>query len=321
MRPSNKKSALVIVSALSPLEAAPTVEDGRNDNQGQKIKLDNHLNSRWKSIKFIIAMIIVLIGGRPPLAFSSNAGLLTGNAVEVFRRAQSGRWFADAHKLEPDIIPTSDGQSFLVVWQGTEKAPKRWIVSIHGSRGFATDDLAIWHPHLKNRDVGLICLQWWIGTDDTNKSYYMPMQIYREIDIALQKIGASPGKVMLHGFSRGSANSYAITALDFGRGKRYFSLSVASSGGVGLDYPSNRAILTGAFGDHPLRNTRWITVAGAHDPNPERDGIAGMRRAATWLKEQGAIVIESIEDPNEGHGALQRNANNARRVLDLFFKE
>lgn len=126
---------------------------------------------------------------------------------------------------------------------------------------------------------------------------------------------------MLHGFSRGSANSYAVAALDAGRGKRYFSLAVASSGGVNLDYPPTRAILAGAFGDHPLRGTRWITVAGAHDPEPDRSGIPGMKRTAAWLREQGATVIETIEDPDEGHGALQRNPKNARRVLDLFLNE
>jgi hypothetical protein len=39
------------------------------------------------------------------------------------------------------------------------------------------------------------------------------------------------------------------------------------------------------------------------------------------LKEQGATVLDRIEDPDEGHGSLQRNPQNARRVLDLFLGE
>jgi hypothetical protein len=62
-------------------------------------------------------------------------------------------------------------------------------------------------------------------------------------------------------------------ALDAGRGKHYFSLAVASSGGISLDYPPNREILNGDYGDHPLKGTRWVTVAGARDQNPDRDGI------------------------------------------------
>ncbi len=271
------------------------------------------------SAKTAATIFIVLMLSWQPL--SANQLSLNGHAAEIYRQAQSGRWFADAEKLNPDILSTSNGESFIVVWKATEKTPKHWIVSLHGSRGFATDDLAIWYPHLKNRDVGLISVQWWMGADDTTKSYYAPTQIYREIETALHKLGVQPGTVMLHGFSRGSANSYALAALDAGQGKHYFSLVAASSGGVSLDYPPTRAILTGAFGDHPLRGTRWITIAGAHEPNPDRDGIPGMRRTAAWLREQGAIVIESIEDPNEGHGALQRNAKNAQHVLDLFLQD
>lgn len=247
--------------------------------------------------------------------------LLHGPADEAYRRTQSGHWFAQAAKLNPDVLPTSDGRSFVVAWRPPGTNPKRWIVSLHGTRGFATDDLAIWYPTLKDRDVGLLSVQWWVGADDTPRSYYAPLQIYREIDLALQKLGVQPGMAMLHGFSRGSANSYALAAIDAGRGRHYFSLIVASSGGVATDYPPTRALLAGAFGDHPLRGTRWITAAGARDPHPDRDGIPGMQRTAVWLAEQGATVIERIEDPAQGHGALQLNAANARHVLDIFLNK
>ena len=32
-----------------------------------------------------------------------------------------------------------------------------------------------------------------------------------------------------------------------------------------MDYPPTRAIGEGAFGDRPLRNTRWVTAAGGRD--------------------------------------------------------
>ena len=255
-------------------------------------------------------------GNRAP----AGNGALTGCAAELYQKAQRGKWFAEAMKWNPDILPTSDGKSFLVVWKAQAK-PRRWIVSLHGSEGFATDDLAIWHPHLKGRDVGIVCLQWWLGEGDRIGSYYTPEQIYREIDNALQRIGVDPGAAMLHGFSRGSANSYAVMALDAGRGRRFFRLAVASSGGVSLDYPPTQAILAGRYGKDALKGTRWITAAGARDPHPDRDGISGMRRTAAWLKEQGAVVLHAVEDPEEGHGALVRNPANARRVLDLFFED
>lgn len=262
-------------------------------------------------------MVLLVMTAPAPV---SAQGPLTGKSADLYRKAEAGRRFAEAAKLQPEIVPTSDDQSFLVIWKGS-KEPKRWIVSLHGTQGFATDDLALWHPHLKDRDVGIVCVQWWLGTENAPTSYYSPQQIYREIDAALTRLDVKPGSALLHGFSRGSANLYAVMALDAGRGKHYFSLAVASSGGVSVDYPPTRAISTGAYGERPLKGTRWITAAGRRDPQPERDGIPGMKRAAEWLKEQGASVIETIEDPNEGHGALMRNPKNIRRVLDLFLKE
>jgi hypothetical protein len=278
-------------------------------------------------MKWIPITISVLIAANICLAQTptkdsapSKKATLSGPAADLYQKAKSGKHFADAAKLNPDILPTSDGQSFLVVWKAVPK-PKRWIVSLHGSNGFGTADLAIWHPHLKDRDVGIVCLQWWLGSGDKISSYYTPEQIHREIDIALQQLGVETGTVMLHGFSRGSANSYAVMALDAGQGRKFFTLAVASSGGVGLNYPPTRAILEDKYGKEPLKDTRWITVAGAHDPQPERDGIPGMRQAAAWLKKQGAIILDSIEDPDQGHGALMLNAKNAKRVLDLFLKD
>ena len=267
-------------------------------------------------IRILFLLLFFLIG-----ALSQSAGQtpLAGHAAELYKQAQGGRFYSEAEKLKPEITPTSDGQSFVVVWRAS-KAPKRWIVSLHGSRGFATDDLAIWYPSIKDRDVGLLSLQWWLGSGGAFGSYLTPIQIYHEIDLALQRIGVKPGKVMLYGFSRGSANSYAVAALDAGKGRHYFSLIVASSGGVGLNYPPTQAIMTGEYGKNPLNKTRWITVAGARDPNPDRAGIAGMRTTAAWLKEQGAVIVDAIEDPDLGHGALHRNPKNAKRVMDLFFK-
>ena len=125
---------------------------------------------------------------------------LSGHAAALYKQAQGGKFFAAAAKLKPEIQPTSDGQSFLAVWRATgTNAPKHWIVTRHGTHGFATDDLALWSRHLKDRDVGLICVQWWLGSGDAPASYYTQQQIYREIDLALKKLGAQTNSVMLHG--------------------------------------------------------------------------------------------------------------------------
>lgn len=147
---------------------------------------------------------------------------------------------APRHKLEQPVVieATSDGQSFVAVWKGCP-SPRKWIVSLHGSRGFATEDMAVWQPYLKNRQVGLLCLQWRVGPGDGTRDYMAPETIYREIDLALQRLGVVPGNVMLQGFSRGSTQTFALAALDVFSRQRYFELIVASSGGGGRRLPTH----------------------------------------------------------------------------------
>lgn len=242
---------------------------------------------------------------------------LTGKAAELYDKAKQSRFFAQCEQLHPEISPAAEGRTFTCV-RTTVPNPKKWIVTMHGSHGFATDDLALWSKQVVGREVGIITLQWWLGSGERTEDYLTPDQSYAAIVKALEARHVKPGSVMFHGFSRGSANSYAVASIDAGKGAHYFSLNVASSGGVGLNYPPVVAIGAGKYGEMPLKGTKWITSAGGRDPNPERDGIAGMRRAVDWLKTQGAEVLLSIEDPDFGHGALMTNPDNAKRVLDMF---
>ena len=244
---------------------------------------------------------------------------LSGQAERLYERAAQE---ARLTGMNPEIIPTKDGRSFFLVWepQALRGKPHKWIVSLHGSNGFATKDMEIWSPYLKGRDLGLISLQWWFGGGGRTEDYYSPFDIYREIDLLMRRIGIKPGDAMLEGFSRGSANIYAVAALDINKGQRYFSLFVANSGRASLDYPPTRAVDTGKFGDMPYKGSRWITSCGERDTNPDRDGCPGMRRTGEWLKKLGAEVAFAIEDSKEGHGAFHRNPQNANRALDWFSK-
>lgn len=245
---------------------------------------------------------------------------LTGSAAQLYAKATRGPHYEQSARLHPRILPTADGRSFAAVWQAVPN-PTHWIVSLHGSRGFATDDLAVWHPHLKDRPVGIICLQWWLGENDSTSGYLTPREMYDDLSPLLGQLKVTPGKVMLEGFSRGSANSYALAAIDAGdKGHHWFNLCVAQCGGASPDYPPTRAIDEGLYGREPLRGTRWVTVAGAKDPNPQRDGLEGMRQTARWLEAHGATVLARIEDPSLGHGAMHLSQSNTKRVLDLFLR-
>lgn len=237
-----------------------------------------------------------------------------------FQSQRDSRHAPQALALQPRILPTEDGRSFFLVWQPNPH-PRGWIVSLHGAgfppRGFASDDLVAWAPHLRGRNLGLICLQWWMGE---GQNFYAPQEIYREIDGLLQKMAIQPQSVLLHGFSRGATQTYALTALDRQTGNSHFALCVANAGGLSPDYPPNQQLMQGAFGPRPLQSSRWITVAGHNDPNPNRDGIPAMQATGRWLQQQGAQLLEQIEDPALGHGAFHQSRENVRRVLDHFEK-
>src|SRR5574340_1521843 len=187
---------------------------------------------------------------------------LSAQAQRLFDRAtQAAKLGADT-----EVIPTKDGRSFFLVSepQALRGKPHRWVVSLHGSNGFATRDLEIWSPYLKDRNLGIISLQWWFGGGGTTQDYYSPFDIYREADLLMRRMGIKPGDAMLQGFSRGSANLYAVAALDRNNGQRYFGLFVANAGGASPDYPPTRAVDSGRFGDMPYKGTRWITAGVFH---------------------------------------------------------
>ena len=210
-------------------------------------------------------------------------------------------------------VRSDDGRLIHAYWKPAEGA-ERWIVSLHGTGGNARREIEVWQKSLAGRRIGVVALQWWLG----GENYLTPRDLYREIDQTLRKLSIEPGQALLHGFSRGSANLYAVAAMDRGQGgRRLFPLYVASSGGVALDFPPTRAILEGRLGPRPLEGSRWVTACGGRDPNAERDGCPGMRRTAEWLRQQGAQVVLAIEDPNGPHGALQADPRNAARLLDL----
>ena len=224
--------------------------------------------------------------------------------------------------MSTEVKATSDNRSFYIRWQRSER-PTHWLVLIHGAgnpaHGFATDEFSTWLPYVRERDMGVIALQWWFGTGNATSDFYTPDEIYREVSRLLEALRIEPGTVMLQGFSRGSTQTYSLKAIDTFQGKNYFGLMVASSGCFNSGYPPNVTLLQGGYGDRPLAGSKWVTSAGARDPDPNCDGVTGMRATGEWLTSQGAQVLKAIEDPSYGHGALVLNGTNARMVLDLYF--
>ena len=100
---------------------------------------------------------------------------------------------------------------------------------MHGHDSWAFEDFYVWHRFLKERGYGLLAVQWWLGEGEAMSDYLLPNEVYRAIDDVFQTRHIRPGTAMLHGFSRGSANIYAVAAMDRSLKKNYFSLFVANS--------------------------------------------------------------------------------------------
>lgn len=241
---------------------------------------------------------------------AQNALPPTANAL--FKKATRSKFAQEALARDPEILATPDGSSYLAVWRPAV-TPRAWLFSIHGSNGYALDDMALWLRGWGGRPVGLVCLQWWKGTGQEDPDYHVPDWIYGAFKPVFAKVGLKPGTGILHGFSRGSTQTFSLMAMDQ---RQNFGFAIAHSGGYQANYPPNRAIGDGKWGANPLDGTRWVTVAGGLEKHPERDGYPSMRRTAEWLMGQGATVELVIEDDQEGHGALHRNPQNIGKVLD-----
>lgn len=192
------------------------------------------------------------------------------------------------------------------------------IVSLHGTSSWAFDELALWHGEALNAGYGILALQWWFGGGGANTDYYTPTDLHRELRTVLSARGYSEGSALLHGFSRGSSNVYALTALDRQSKDRYYAMTLANSGGATTDYPPNVQITNGAYGYNVFSGTYWAYFCGGQDPSPDRDEWPAMRRTAEWVTRYGGVPAVVIEDANAGHGGFHMSAANVRGVLKAF---
>jgi hypothetical protein len=254
--------------------------------------------------------------GAPPLPTTTSTPSPTAlaNEVALLARARSAAPDAVAFDEANGARIAPLGDTFGVEW--TKGAP--WtLVSLHGHSGSAFEDAEHWQPYAASRGFNLIAPQWWVGTQDRMDDYLSPPALYHDIDTALRAVGATPGHVALHGFSRGATQTYALAALD-AQGSRWFGTIVANAGGAHTDYPPTGEIERGRYGPTPFSGQRWILFCGGKDPDPQINGCPAMRETKRWLTDRGGTVVSLIEDPKADHGGFQRNPANVKRALDLW---
>jgi hypothetical protein len=217
-----------------------------------------------------------------------------------------------------EINATKDNKAFNIWWQPSKDKPTAVIVTLHGHGSYATDEFYLWQTYASKRNYAILALQWWFGGGEATADYYAPNEMYPIIAELLASKAVTPGQVLFHGFSRGAANSYAVSALDNASGNRYFGMTLSNSGGAALGYPPNREIAAGSFGKLPFKGSQWAMYCGAKDPDPNQNGCPAMKLARDWVEKYGAETKIFIEDPNGGHGGFHLNPSNVETLLTAF---
>jgi len=259
----------------------------------------------------LAAWLLLLLS---PLARADSASLL------ALAQAKDAPRYAAILAKGAEIKNTSDNQSFTVWWQPAGWKPTNGvIVGLHGHDNFATIEAALWQPYAEKHGYAILALQWWFGAGELASDYYRPDQMYPLITTLLAGKGVKPGTVLFTGFSRGSANSYAVAALDNNAsGSKYFGLVLSNSGAAEGDYPPNQQIAGGAYGSKPFGGMRWAMYCGEKDPDPTTSGCPGMLASKDWVLRYGATMLLFIDDPSGDHGGFMLNSSNVETALATY---
>ncbi len=205
---------------------------------------------------------------------------------------------------------TADGNTFYLKWvpAGATASATPLLVSLHGSSGNAFNEFYLWHQQAQAKGVGIIALQWYRGAASVSPNdYFDDPAIYSYVDTALRRIKYPSNRAFLHGFSRGSARSYAIAFYDGqSSGKNYFCTVLSNSGKADSLYPLYAQINSGNYGHALYTGKKWAMFCGGQDPQPSQSGCQAMANAKSWVQANGGNVGLYISDPNLGHGGFHQ---------------
>jgi hypothetical protein len=217
-----------------------------------------------------------------------------------------------------------DSSSFYLQWfpnGSTQADTLPVIVTCHGSGGDVFDEFYLWHPYATARNCGIIAIQWY-NPDSTvwgADSYLKDSVIYQTIDLALTTLHYPSGRALFHGFSRGSARSYAINLYDQLGTHHYFCTTLSNAGSAEPAYPLYHDIDLGLYGPTPFLGRHWALYCGQLDPGV-LSWCPAMTATQNWLTAKGAIVDVFIQDPTGTHGGFHLNPANVDSILTYYLQ-
>ncbi len=218
-----------------------------------------------------------------------------------------------------------DSSSFYLQWfpgGSTQPDTLPMIVTCHGSNGKVFDEFFLWHPYAVANNCGIVAVQWYNPDSAVwiSDHYLKDTIIYNTIELALGSIAYPSGKALFHGFSRGSARSYAINLYDILSGNNYFCTTISNAGSAEPMYPLYNAINMGVYGPTPFLGKRWALYCGELDSAFTLSGCLGMTNTQNWLTAKGATVDIFIQDPGGTHGGFHLNSANVDSIMDDYLQ-
>jgi hypothetical protein len=223
----------------------------------------------------------------------------------------------------PVKVATKDGKQYFLVGQPmgqNGEGPRKIIFSLPGHGSTAEQDYAAWKPQLiENGTYALASLNWWDGEGEKINDYYRPDEVLAQIKAFLETYGyTADDRVILSGFSRGSANTYPVKAYDGVSGTPIIDAVISASGKYQSDFPLTPH-QSNSLDGKIYQGVPWVLVCGERDDNPERDGCIGMEETRSYLTQTGAEVLALLKDPQGGHGAFHQSPLKlARQALELL---
>lgn len=239
---------------------------------------------------------------------------------EMFMMDTARGNFALAHNAQ--FVACPDSSSFYLQWfpQNTQPDTIPMIVTLHGSEGNVFNEFYLWQSFAAANNCGIIAFQWYMGVNATPPYDYLEdTVIYHNIETALGHINYPSGKALLHGFSRGSARSYAINFYDIQSGNNYFCTTISNAGSAEPAYPLYNDIDNGMYGPQPFLGRHWSLYCGGLDSGLQSN-CNSMIATRNWLQAKGAIVDVFIQDPTGYHGGFHMNPANTDSIMEYYLQ-
>ena len=268
----------------------------------------------------VLVFVLVFIGGVGWAVYQrqSSKELTTTNSESSSSAKEQP---ASAKKSEPDSadtlsspekITSADGKSYFVYGAPAgqnNKQTKKLIISLPGHGTTADTGYVAWKGHIEGGEYALAEFNWWRGTGEKKTDYYDPPAVVAQVRAFLNKQGYDSGDtVVLHGFSRGSANTYAVVVQDHLLKEWMIDAVISNAGKYQSDFPLADHTLSDQEITRLFKDVPWVLACGGLDENPQRDGCPGMQETQSFLTSHGANVLGLLTDPNKGHGAFHQSS-------------